>query len=94
MARRCGDGSVVQAPSTISPGAGTTWNIKGRRTPSGYSPMKKQGAIVLGCGGDCCARNTTQSLGTFYEGAMVSGYPSDETENAIQNNIVAAGYGR
>jgi hypothetical protein len=62
--------------------------------PSGYSPMKKQGAIVLGSGGDCCAKNTNQSLGTFYEGAIVSGYPSDATDGAVQNNIVAAGYGR
>jgi hypothetical protein len=56
--------------------------------------MKKQGAIVLGSGGDCCAKNTNQSLGTFYEGAIVSGYPSDATDGAVQNNIVAAGYGR
>jgi hypothetical protein len=54
--------------------------------------MKKQGAIVLGSGGDCCATNKNLSLGTFYEGAMVSGYPSDETDSAIQTNIVAAGY--
>jgi hypothetical protein len=60
--------------------------------PSGYSPMKKQGAIVLGSGGDCCNGNTNLSLGTFYEGAMVSGYPSDATENAVQANIVSAGY--
>ncbi|NUR60959.1 MAG: hypothetical protein HOV87_20200, partial [Catenulispora sp.] len=30
---------------------------------------------------------------TFYEGVMTSGYPSDATENAVQANIVAAGYG-
>jgi non-reducing end alpha-L-arabinofuranosidase len=60
--------------------------------PPGYSPMKKQGAIVLGSGGDCCATNTNQSLGTFYEGAVVSGYPSDATDNAVQASIVAAGY--
>jgi hypothetical protein len=62
--------------------------------PNGYSPMKKQGAIVLGSGGDCCARNTNQSLGTFYEGAIVDGYPSDDTEKSIQDNIIAAGYGQ
>jgi hypothetical protein len=61
--------------------------------PSGYNPMKKQGAIVLGSGGDCCATNTNQSDGTFYEGVIVSGYPADSTENKIQANIVAAGYG-
>jgi hypothetical protein len=32
------------------------------------------------------------SAGTFDEGAMVSGYPSDTTENAVQANVVAAGY--
>jgi hypothetical protein len=63
--------------------------------PSGYSPMKKQGAIVLGSGGDCCKPDggANLSAGTFYEGAMVAGYPSDATENAVQANIVAAGYG-
>ena len=35
---------------------------------------------------------TNHSAGTFYEGAMVAGYPSDATENAVQANIVAAGY--
>ncbi|MEV1178163.1 arabinofuranosidase catalytic domain-containing protein, partial [Nonomuraea sp. NPDC049784] len=62
--------------------------------PSGYSPMKKQGAIVLGSGGDCCKPDggANLSAGTFYEGAMVSGYPSDATENAVQANIVSAGY--
>jgi len=56
--------------------------------------MKKQGAMVLGSGGDCCATNTNLSEGTFYEGALVSGYPSDATESAVQANIVAAGYGQ
>ncbi|MEU6432100.1 arabinofuranosidase catalytic domain-containing protein [Microbispora sp. NPDC046973] len=60
--------------------------------PRGYSPMKKQGAIILGSGGDCCATNTNLSQGTFYEGAIVSGYPSDATENAVQANVTSAGY--
>ncbi|MEV4313674.1 arabinofuranosidase catalytic domain-containing protein [Actinocrispum sp. NPDC049592] len=62
--------------------------------PPGYNPMKKQGAIVLGSGGDCCkpGGGANLSAGTFYEGAMVAGYPSDATENAVQANIVAAGY--
>jgi hypothetical protein len=64
--------------------------------PGGWSPMKKQGAIVLGSGGDCCkpGGGANQSLGTFYEGSIVTGYPSDATEEAIQANIVAAGYGK
>jgi hypothetical protein len=62
--------------------------------PSGYSPMKKQGAIILGSGGDCCkpGGGANLSAGTFYEGAMVAGYPSDAVENAVQANVVAAGY--
>lgn len=72
-----------------SGGLTTLWN---GALPAGYSPMKQQGAIILGSGGDCCAGNTNQSLGTFYEGAVVSGYPSDATDNAVQADIAAAGY--
>jgi non-reducing end alpha-L-arabinofuranosidase len=71
-------------------GLTTLWN---GALPPGYSPMKKQGAVILGSGGDCCATNNNQSLGTFYEGAIVSGYPSDATDNAVQANIAAAAYG-
>lgn len=56
--------------------------------PSGYSPMKKEGAIILGIGGD----NSDRAQGTFYEGVMTSGFPTDATENAVQANIVAAKY--
>jgi hypothetical protein len=62
--------------------------------PSGYSPSTKQGSIVLGSGGDCCYSNNTSSQGTFYEGAIVAGYPSDATDDAIQANVVSAGYGK
>ena len=62
--------------------------------PAGKNPMRKEGAIVLGSGGDCCYSNNNASEGTFYEGAIVSGYPSDATEDAIQANIVNAGYGK
>ncbi|OOF89866.1 carbohydrate-binding module family 42 protein [Aspergillus carbonarius ITEM 5010] len=55
---------------------------------SGYNPMSKEGSIILGIGGD----NSHGSQGTFYEGVMTSGYPSDATENSVQANIVAAGY--
>jgi hypothetical protein len=62
--------------------------------PAGKNPMKKQGSVVLGAGGDCCYSNSNGSAGTFYEGAIVAGYPSDATEDAIQANIVSAGYGK
>ena len=59
-----------------------------RPNVAGYNPMKKEGAIILGIGGD----NSVGAAGTFYEGVMTSGYPSDATENSVQANIVAAGY--
>lgn len=62
------------------------WN--GARPP-GYSPMKKLGAIILGTGGDGSSGGT----GTFFEGAITKGNPPDEVDDAIQANIVAAGYG-
>jgi hypothetical protein len=57
--------------------------------PNGYQPMKKQGAIILGIGGD----NSNGAIGTFYEGVMTSGYSTDAADNSVQANIVAAGYG-
>ena len=50
--------------------------------------MHKQGAILLGTGGD----NGNGSSGTFYEGVMTTGYPADATTDAVQANIVAARY--
>ena len=57
---------------------------------SSYDPMRKQGAILLGNGGD----NGNVSSGTFYEGAMTFAgtFPSEETNQAVQANIVAARY--
>ena len=55
-----------------------------------YDPMRKQGAILLGNGGD----NSNGSQGTFYEGAMTAPgtFPTKETNQKIQDNIVAAKY--
>ncbi|MFC8850771.1 MULTISPECIES: arabinofuranosidase catalytic domain-containing protein [unclassified Micromonospora] len=74
--------------------SGSLYTLWDGALPPGYSPMKKQGAIILGSGGDCCKPDggANLSAGTFYEGAMVAGYPSDATENAVQANVVAAGY--
>jgi len=61
---------------------------EGARPPQ-YQPMKKQGAIILGIGGD----SSDWAIGTFYEGVMTSGYATDATDAAVHANIVAAGYG-
>ena len=60
----------------------------GPRVDSSYDPMQKQGAIVLGNGGD----NSNGSQGTFYEGVMTAGYPTDATDQKVQANVVAAKY--
>jgi hypothetical protein len=57
--------------------------------PSGYEPMHQEGAILLGTGGD----DSNTSIGSFFEGVMTSGYPTDAADNAVQANVVAAGYG-
>ena len=51
--------------------------------------MANEGAIVLGVGGD----NSNNSWGTFYEGAVLAGFPPDSAELAVLQNIKAVGYG-
>jgi hypothetical protein len=50
--------------------------------------MHLEGAIVLGTGGD----NSNASIGSFFEGVVTSGEPADAADDAVQANIVAAGY--
>ena len=69
--------------------AGTLTTMWDGARPSGYSPRHKQGGIVLGVGGD----NSSTAQGNFYEGVMTTGYASTATDEAVQANIVAAGYG-
>jgi hypothetical protein len=62
----------------------------GPRINPTYDPMRKQGAILLGNGGD----NSVGSQGTFYEGAMTAAgtFPSVDTNHRIQADVVAARY--
>ncbi|KAH8797610.1 Arabinosidase B [Flagelloscypha sp. PMI_526] len=99
-----GDPSITyRFVTAIIKGTSNLWAIRGgnaasgslstfysgaRPNVSGYNPMKKEGAIILGIGGD----NSIGAAGTFYEGAMTSGYPSDATEASVQANVVAAKY--
>lgn len=87
-------------------GGGDHWNLRGGNSQSGplttfysgsrpaanqhggYFPMHKQGGILLGTGGD----NGNGSSGTFYEGVMTRGFPSEATTDAVQANVVAARY--
>ena len=82
---------------------GNHWAIKGGdaqggqlrtmfdgRRPPGYHPMRKQGAVLLGIGGD----NSDGATGTFYEGVITKGYTSQAADDAVQADIVRAGYGK
>jgi non-reducing end alpha-L-arabinofuranosidase len=90
----------------VDGGGGNKWDLRGGNAQSGdlttyysgvrpgtpnsnaYFPMNKKGAILLGNGGD----NGNGSSGTFYEGVMTTGFPTEATTNAVQSNIVAAKY--
>jgi hypothetical protein len=48
------------------------------------------GGLVLGVGGD----NSNHSFGTFFEGALTMGRPSDATDAAVLAHVQAAGYGK
>ncbi|KAF3933791.1 Alpha-N-arabinofuranosidase [Dactylellina cionopaga] len=99
-----GDPSITwRFVTAIVKGTANLWAIKGgdatsgllstfyngkRPNASGYNPMSKEGAIILGTGGD----NSIGGAGTFYEGIMTYGYPTDAAEDLVQANIVAAKY--
>jgi hypothetical protein len=50
--------------------------------------MDNLGAVVLGVGGD----NSNNSYGTFYEGAIVAGYPAADVDLQVLKNVQAVGY--
>ena len=92
--------------AVVNGGGGNHWDLRGGNAQQGslttfysgvrpgssnnanYFPMHKQGAVLLGNGGD----NGNGSSGTFYEGVMTTGYPTEATIAALQANIVAAKY--
>ena len=82
-----GDKMGLKAGNAQSGKLETKWD--GKRPP-GYSPMKKVGAIILGTGGD----GSSYGKGTYFEGCITTGVATNETDELIQANIVAAGYGK
>ncbi|KAF2759085.1 glycoside hydrolase family 54 protein [Pseudovirgaria hyperparasitica] len=79
---------AIRGANAASATSLSTYYTGQRPNASGYNPMSKEGAVLLGIGGD----NSISGQGTFYEGVMTSGFPSDATENAVQANIAAAKY--
>jgi len=84
------DGYSLRGGNAQSGGL-TTWydgSLPTITTSGTYIPMKQEGAIILGTGGD----NSNWDQGSFFEGVMTAGYPSEAADAAVQANIVAAGY--
>ena len=61
----------------------------GQRPNARYNPMRKEGAIGLGTGGD----NSNAGQANWFEGAMTAAYSSNLADNAVQASIVSV-YGR
>src|SRR4029079_11220063 len=61
----------------------------GKRPSARYNPMRKEGAIGLGTGGD----NSNGAKGDWFEGVMTAAYSSDGADDAVQANIVSV-YGQ
>ena len=60
----------------------------GPRPNANYSPMRLQGGIIIGVGGD----NSGHDIGAFFEGAITKGAATSATLDAVQKDIVSAGY--
>jgi hypothetical protein len=86
-------GATTGGPFTIKGGnaqSGALTTMWDGARPDGYGSLGKAGGIILGIGGD----NSSGAQGNFYEGIMTTGFASTATDDAVQANIVAAGYGR
>jgi non-reducing end alpha-L-arabinofuranosidase len=83
-------GVLKSGPSNyaISVGNGQSGSLT--KASDGATPktLSNQGGIILGIGGD----NSNSSLGTFFEGAITTGRPSDATDSAVLANVQAAKY--
>jgi len=64
----------------------TYWN---GALPSGYNPLKQQGGLSLGEGGD----GSNGGSGAFSEGVVIAAVTSDATDDLIQANLTSV-YGR
>jgi len=58
----------------------------GKRPSARYNPMRKQGAVGLGTGGD----NSNAATGNWFEGVMTAKYSSAAADDAVQASIVTA----
>jgi hypothetical protein len=74
----------------IKVGDATTGSLTIANSTALPKPQNTPGGIILGISGD----NSNDSQGTFFEGVLTLGQPSDETDAAVFANVQAAGYGK
>ena len=87
-----GDAQQAGGLKTLYQGVRPSDKTAHKALPGGgdYSPMKKEGALILGVGGD----NSDGAVGTFLEGAVTAGFAPDAADAAVHASVVAARYGR
>ena len=62
-----------------------TMPFDGQRPSARYNPMRKEGAIGLGTGGD----NSNAARGNWFEGIMTHHYATNAADDAVQANVVS-----
>ncbi|HLK91049.1 MAG TPA: arabinofuranosidase catalytic domain-containing protein [Polyangia bacterium] len=80
MSIRAGNGNLPTATGLTTAFAGN----------NAAKTWNNSGGILLGIGSD----NSNNSFGTFYEGAITNGEPSDTTDASVFTNVQSAGYGK
>ena len=78
--------SIRAANGNLPTATGLTTAFSGNNAAKTWN---NSGGILLGIGSD----NSNNSFGTFYEGAITNGEPSDSTDTSVMQNVQAAGYG-
>jgi non-reducing end alpha-L-arabinofuranosidase len=82
LAKTNGTSSFVLKVSDMESTAGfvTPWN---GNLPGGYAPLRLEGGLSLGEGGD----GSNNVDGAFFEGFVVAGEEADTTDTSIQSNL-------
>jgi hypothetical protein len=80
--------AIYQGNATGQGKAGALTSTGTIPLPPQYQPMKLEGAIILGIGGD----NSNWDEGYFFEGVMTIGAPTAQSMATVQGNIVSAHY--
>jgi hypothetical protein len=79
--------SIRVANGNLPTASGLTTAFAGNNAAKTWN---NSGGILIGIGSD----NSNNSFGTFYEGVITNGEPTDTTDASILANVQAAGYGK